>query len=124
MPNFQPRFAEDAPSTFSPAQTAVTYQRVQIGKAGRIVIPAAVRAALGVKEGDWVTLELRGNEVTMLTYMETLRRVQAEFSKYIRPGVSVVDELIEERRAEGTLSDEEFREWLIARSRRETGKTW
>ena len=114
-----PGFAEEAQSTFAPPQnTLPRCQKVQVGKAGRIVIPVAMREALGVKEGDWLLLEQDGVEVTVISYAENLRRIQARFAPYIRPGVSVVDELIEERRAEGTLSDEDFHEWLIARHKR------
>ena len=123
MPTANRGFAEEASSPFRPAATAPRFQKVEVGKAGRIVIPVAMRNALGINEGDVLLVELQGQELRVVTYAENLRRLQARFAKYIRPGVSVVDELIEERRAEGTLSDDEFREWLIARDLRdETAK--
>lgn len=114
-----PGFAEGSPASFSAAKPEKRYQKVQVGKAGRIVIPVAMREALAVKEGDWLLLEQDGQEVRLISYAENLRRIQAYFMKHARSGVSLVDELIEERRAEGTLSDEEFRAWLIARDARD-----
>jgi hypothetical protein len=40
---------------------------------------------------------------------EGIRRAQAIASKYIRPGESIVDELIAERRAENARDEEEAR---------------
>ena len=119
MPTANQGFAEEAPSPFLPAPTAPRFQKVEVGKAGRIVIPVAMRNALGINEGDVLMVELQGQELRVVTYAENLRRLQASLAHLIRPGLSVVDELIEERRAEGTLSDEEFRKWLIARAAKE-----
>ena len=74
--------------------------RTKVGPGGRVVIPAAFRAAAGMEEGAEVTLTLHGQEVRVITPMAALRRVQEHVSKLVPPGVSLVDELIADRIAE------------------------
>lgn len=74
--------------------------RVKIGPSGRIVIPAPYRKALGVKEGDVVTLQLEGDEVRVISPAAAIRRAQDLIAKYVPADVSLVDELIAERRRE------------------------
>ncbi|MEN8664087.1 MAG: AbrB/MazE/SpoVT family DNA-binding domain-containing protein [Polycyclovorans sp.] len=73
---------------------------VKVSEGGRVVIPAEVRRALEVREGDSLVLELKDGEVRLYSRREQLRRAQALFRQYIPEGVSLVDELIAERRAE------------------------
>jgi AbrB family looped-hinge helix DNA binding protein len=75
-------------------------QFVELGAGGRVVIPAAFRAALGMKPGDRLTMRLEGNELRIYTQREGIRRAQELVRRYIPEGVSLVDELIAERRAE------------------------
>ena len=67
---------------------------------GRIVIPASVRKALGIKEGDTLMLDLVENEAHLYSRREQLRRAQALVRQYVPANVSLVDELIIERRSE------------------------
>jgi AbrB family looped-hinge helix DNA binding protein len=81
----------------------VSYQRpetIRIREGGRIVIPAAVRAALGVGPGDDLIATFEDGEFRLTTRTEKIRRLQERLKKYIKPGESVVDEFIAERRAE------------------------
>lgn len=71
-----------------------------IGKGGRIVIPAAMRKALELEPGDVVVLKLEDDGVRVLSRKQALRRVQDRIAERARPGVSVADELIRERREE------------------------
>jgi AbrB family looped-hinge helix DNA binding protein len=75
-------------------------QKVELGAGGRLVIPAPMRAALGMKEGDKVLVRLEGNELRLYTYQEAMRRAQELVRSFVPPGVSLVDELIADRRAE------------------------
>jgi AbrB family looped-hinge helix DNA binding protein len=77
-----------------------TRTRTRVGRGGRIVLPAEARKELGLKEGDAVTIEVRDGELGVYSVLEGIRRAQAIAAKHKRPGVSVVDELIAERRAE------------------------
>ena len=39
--------------------------RVKVLQKGKVTIPAEIREALGVEEGDYLTLELRGGQVVI-----------------------------------------------------------
>jgi AbrB family looped-hinge helix DNA binding protein len=67
---------------------------------GRIVIPAAVRKALEIKPGDEVFLEVEDDALRITSRRLALRRVQDRIAKRARPGISLADELIQERREE------------------------
>jgi AbrB family looped-hinge helix DNA binding protein len=78
----------------------------KIGEGGRVVIPAEVRQALGLKSGSQVLLSVEDGELHILTTRQATRRAQKLAEPYIQPGVSVVDELIAERRAEDARDEE------------------
>jgi len=65
---------------------------------GRIVIPASYRKALGVKAGDQVILRMEDDGLQITTMKRRIERAQRMVRKYVKPGVSLVDELIAERR--------------------------
>ena len=73
---------------------------VTLADGGRLVIPAPYRRALGLKPGDQVVLRLEGNELRLRSRAEALRQARAIVRKHIKPPVSLVDELIAERRKE------------------------
>ena len=81
------------------AGTAVV-ARVKVGPDGRILIPADLRRAAGLEPGATVVVTLEGQSLTVETPLAQLRKVQALLAPLKRPGVSIVDELIAERRAE------------------------
>lgn len=78
----------------------VTSGRIVSG--GRLQIPIEVRRELGLSDGDEVRMQLVGDElhITSLKIADRVARAQAMFRKYAKPGPSMVDELIAERRAE------------------------
>lgn len=67
---------------------------------GRIVIPAAYRKVLGVQIGDELLLQLEGGALRVYTRVEALKRAQQLVRKYVPKGVSLVEELLRERRLE------------------------
>ncbi len=77
----------------------MTHASVKIGPQGRIVLPAAVRRELGLKEGDELLLLLLEGHIQLLTRDQLMQRVQARF-KDIPPEVDMVADLIAERREE------------------------
>lgn len=84
--------------------------RARINENGRIVIPAEIRQKLGIKPGDTVLMKLDKDGVLRIeSHMARIRKIQDELKKYIKPGVSMSDELIAERREEARL---EMEEWL------------
>jgi antitoxin PrlF len=72
--------------------------RVHVGEKGRLVIPAAMREALGIGVGDAVDLRVEDNELHISTMRSRLRRAQERAKRYLEPGVSLADELSAERR--------------------------
>lgn len=108
-----PKGLSEEPQPFDSAADelrSVPYARLKIDSAGRIVIPAEMRAAMMVKPGDTVTAEVVEGEFRIVSPEVALKRVQA-FAREWRarnPGVSVVDELIAERREEARREDERY----------------
>jgi AbrB family looped-hinge helix DNA binding protein len=79
---------------------AMPAARVKLCEGGRVVIPAEVRKQLGLKVGDHLLLRVENNELRMYSRLEGMRRAREILRKYVPEGVSLVDELIAERRAE------------------------
>jgi AbrB family looped-hinge helix DNA binding protein len=88
----------------------------KVGEGGRVVIPAEIRRLIGVKEGDRILLLVEDGELHVITVSQGIKRAQELARPYVRPGVSIVDELIAERRAEVACEDQELREWQSARA--------
>ncbi len=72
--------------------------RMRVNENGRIVIPAAFRKALGIEIGDEVVLRLQDDELSITTQQCRIQRAQQRARKYLKPGTSLVDELLAERR--------------------------
>jgi AbrB family looped-hinge helix DNA binding protein len=72
--------------------------RLRLSENGRVVIPAEVRKALGVKAGDEILLEQGENGYRMTTRRQRIEEAQRHLRRFVTPGVSIVDELIAERR--------------------------
>ena len=72
--------------------------RIRVNENGRVVIPAAYRKALGIKAGDEVILRMEDDELRITTMKRRIERAQRRVRKYVKPGVSLADELIAERR--------------------------
>jgi len=71
-----------------------------MGKGGRLVIPAAYRKALGLREGVEVVVRLEGDELRILTFRQALRRAQDVVGRHVPKGRSLAVELIAHRREE------------------------
>ena len=76
--------------------------RTRINENGRMVIPASYRKALGINIGDEVVLRIEDDELRITTLKLRLEQAQRRIRKYIKPGKSLADELIAERRAAAT----------------------
>jgi AbrB family looped-hinge helix DNA binding protein len=72
--------------------------RTRMGEKGRLVIPAALREALGMADGDVLDIRVVDGELRIATMQERLRRAQGRIKALVPPGVSLADELIAERR--------------------------
>jgi AbrB family looped-hinge helix DNA binding protein len=74
--------------------------KLRLGPDGRVLIPAAFREALGLSEGDTLIASINDGELNLLTRGAAVRRAQAIVRQFVPEGVSLVDELIEDRRRE------------------------
>ena len=72
----------------------------KIDRHGRIVIPADFRRALGLREGDDVTVQIDDGTLRVVPRPEAIRRAQALVKKHTEGKRSLVEELARERRAE------------------------
>ncbi|MDO8689431.1 MAG: AbrB/MazE/SpoVT family DNA-binding domain-containing protein [Dehalococcoidia bacterium] len=78
---------------------------VRVGRQGRLVIPAEIRKRLGVKEGDRLLMRLQGERLVLETRAAVLARVKGAFADVPRD-VSLVEELLADRRAEAAREEE------------------
>lgn len=72
---------------------------VQVGPQGRIVIPAALRRALDLKAGDRLVMRRDGDTLVLERREAVARRLRERF-RHVPPDVSLVDELLDQRRGE------------------------
>ena len=72
--------------------------RLKVNENGRLVIPAEFRRALGIRAGDEIILIWKDDEIRITTMKKRIERAQRHVRQYVKPGVSLVDELIAERR--------------------------
>ena len=72
--------------------------RLRLNENGRVVIPASFRKALGILAGDELVLRMEDDELRITTPKRRLERAQRLLRKHVKPGRSLVDELIAERR--------------------------
>jgi AbrB family looped-hinge helix DNA binding protein len=72
---------------------------VRIGRQGRLVVPAPLRRRLGIEAGDVLVARAEDGRLVLEPRDAILARLQRRFAK-IPADVSLVDELLAERRAE------------------------
>ncbi len=72
--------------------------RINMSEKGRVVIPAAIREALGMTVGSSLDLRIVDGELRISTLRNRIRLAQEDIRKYIPEGVSLSDELSAERR--------------------------
>ncbi|MEQ1635199.1 MAG: AbrB/MazE/SpoVT family DNA-binding domain-containing protein [Methylococcales bacterium] len=73
----------------------------QISTDGRIVIPVEIRRKMGIHSGDQLILSYHEGELHIATRKQRLQQAQALVNAYVDNAVSLADELIMERRADG-----------------------
>lgn len=74
--------------------------RVHVGAGGELTLPEKMRSALGLKAGDTLIASLEDGEIRLMTIPTAVRKAQAIVRQYVPEGVSLVDELLEDRRRE------------------------
>lgn len=79
--------------------------KVRLAAGGRIVIPAEIREELGIKEGDELLLTPAEDGIRLTTYREAVRQARDLVAKYVKPGVSLADELSRDRADEAAREE-------------------
>jgi bifunctional DNA-binding transcriptional regulator/antitoxin component of YhaV-PrlF toxin-antitoxin module len=91
---------------------------LKLGPKGRVLLPAEMRAAMGLEQGDVITGWLKDGELRVHSHLHGLRKVQAEAASMAKGTVYASDELIAERRAEAAKEAEESLRLLRERKKR------
>jgi AbrB family looped-hinge helix DNA binding protein len=78
-----------------------------LGQKGRVLLPAEMRAALGLNEGDIITAWVKDGEVRMHSHLHGLQKIQEESRRLARGKVYASEELIADRRAENAKEERE-----------------
>jgi AbrB family looped-hinge helix DNA binding protein len=72
----------------------------QIGKSGRIVVPAKFRKALDLQPGDEIVLLLENGAIRLIPLRQAVTMAQETVRQYVPHGTSLVDQLLRARREE------------------------
>ena len=73
---------------------------VKIVDGGKLVIPASFRRELGIAVGDTVIVEVSDGELRVRSRNAALANARRMMRQLVPDGVSLVDELIADRRAD------------------------
>lgn len=68
-----------------------------LGQQGRVVIPAEVRAALGLTAGDHLHLHVQGHQLVLQRPRDAVAQLR-QLGQAVPPHRSLVEELLAERR--------------------------
>lgn len=80
--------------------------KVRVEPDGRVAIPLEFLRAAGLKENDPAILTFEDDELRLASLPVSVRRAQAIVRKFVPEGVSLVDELLAERRLEAQREDD------------------
>lgn len=97
----------------APAPRSVPYTNLKMDSAGRIIVPTEMRSAMLAKPGDVLTAQVVDGELRIVSRDWIMHRVKEHATRFkaANPGVSVVDELIADRREEARKEIEEANAW-------------
>ena len=73
---------------------------LDVGIDGSITIPAHLLAAAGLTPGEQLHVRMDDDGIVLLSELAALKRAQKIAAPFKRPGVSMVDEFIADKRAE------------------------
>lgn len=83
-----------------PTEGTPVSRKIRVGSNGEIVIPAHIGKAIGAREGDVLIASVEDGDLHLLTMPAAVRKAQAIVRQFVPEGVSLVDELLEDRRRE------------------------
>jgi AbrB family looped-hinge helix DNA binding protein len=71
---------------------------MRVAEGGRIVIPAEVRARLGLEVGEELVLTVEDDHATLMNSKAARQRAQQRVRRYVAGGASLSAELMAERK--------------------------
>ena len=74
-------------------------QPMKVSSDGRVLIPLEMREAMALGEDGRVTARVEAGELRIVSPAAAVRRIQARMQKFKKPGESIVDQFLAERRA-------------------------
>jgi len=86
----------------------VERERVQLGKSGRLVIPARMRKALKIGEGDALIARVENGELIVVPHVTAIAKAQETLKHLRKSGERIVDDFIADRQKDQQRSDERF----------------
>ena len=84
---------------------APAFWNCRLDTSGRVVLPQQVRLNRGLNNGDELIVAIEDDAIVLRTYEEAMQRLQDMFCEGIPADVSLVDELIAERRTEAAREE-------------------
>ena len=84
------------------------HAKASLSANGSIVIPAGIRAEMGIAPGDTLLMDLEDGVLRIESYPARIRRIQREIAPFAKPGILASDELIAERREEARREEQEI----------------
>ncbi len=88
-------------------QSDIKRMKVRVGPQGRVVIPAAVRQALGMEVGEELIMRVEDGRMVFGCREDVVRRLRWLFAG-VAPGRSLSEELIAERREDAARETAEM----------------
>ena len=82
---------------------------IPVAENGRMNLPADVRRRMGLKGAGRITIEEFEDHFEIRSFEQRMKQIDALMKPYRRPGRSVVDEFIADRRAENAKDEAEWR---------------
>ena len=106
-------FSEDVGPPYSANEptSASTEQSVELGAGGRLVIPAPMRKALGMKIGDRLIVRLESQGLRVHSYEEGLRQAREILAQHLPAGVDPIDDFLRWKRDQAALEAAKHQKW-------------
>lgn len=74
--------------------------KTKMGRNGRVVVPVEFRRRLNLQPGDELVVRLEENQLSLIPLRYALAQAQKIVRQYVPEEVSLVEALLEDRRAE------------------------
>lgn len=72
----------------------------ELYQGGRVTIPIPIRKQFGMEKGDQLVFRIEDDQILLLTEAQLLKEARAALKRELPSDISLVEELIADRRAE------------------------